>query len=387
MRHYKTYAWYFPNWHPTPLNDRWHGKDWTEWECVKYARPRFEGHQQPRIPLWGYEDESDPKVMEKKIKTAREYGLDGFIFDFYWFKDLGPYRRDCLDKGFLGASNNEDMEFSIMWCNHDPIYVHPASYKHENPQLTSGDVTEEFVKEVTDYCIEHYFPRKNYQRIDGKVYFAIWNMQKFIANFGSVERTAEILQDFRDRARKAGFELHLASNKIGLPYYNDQPGDNALIFSGTMKDQALYNETIQKLGLDSVFEYNWRRPQSKNWPIIEYSELRDFNIWMYEHDVDFVDVPVDITVALGWDSSPRTVPSDKYENTGYPFLPIARNNTPEEVEKSFRIAKDFLDSGKSKANMFTISCWNEWTEGNSLEPDNVNGYGYLEAFKRVFGEK
>lgn len=386
MKNYKKYAWYFPNWHPTPLNDEWHGKDWTEWECVKYASPRFEGHQQPRIPLWGYEDESDPKVMEKKIKAACEYGLDGFIFDFYWFEELGPYRRDCLDKGFLGAANNEELEFSIMWCNHDPIYVHPASYKRINRKLASGDVTEEFVKEVTDYCIEHYFPKKNYQRIDGKVYFGIWAMQKMIANFGSVEKTAEVLQDFRERARKAGFELHLATNKMNLPYYNDQPGDNTLVFSGTVKDRTLYNETIQKLGIDSVFEYNWRRPKPQNWPIIEYSELRDFNIGAYEQDIDFIDVPVDITVALGWDSSPRTVASDKYESVGYPFLPIARNNTPEEIEKSFRIAKNFLENSKSKANMFTISCWNEWTEGNFLEPDNVNGYGYLEAFKRVFGK-
>lgn len=93
MKNVKKYAWYFPNWHPTPLNDRWHGKGWTEWECVKHASPKFEGHVQPKVPLWGYEDESDPKVFEKKIQTAHDYGIDGFIFDFYWFKQ-GPYRRE-----------------------------------------------------------------------------------------------------------------------------------------------------------------------------------------------------------------------------------------------------------------------------------------------------
>ena len=75
MENVKKYAWYFPNWHPTPLNDKWHGKNWTEWECVKHATPRFEGHIQPKVPLWGYEDESDPKVMEKKIAVAKEYGV------------------------------------------------------------------------------------------------------------------------------------------------------------------------------------------------------------------------------------------------------------------------------------------------------------------------
>ena len=77
----KVYSYYFPNWHADARNEKWHGKGWTEWEVTKCARPRFEGHHQPRIPLWGYEDESDPKVMEKKIATALKYGIDGFIFD------------------------------------------------------------------------------------------------------------------------------------------------------------------------------------------------------------------------------------------------------------------------------------------------------------------
>ncbi|MBE7086916.1 MAG: hypothetical protein E7369_01275, partial [Clostridiales bacterium] len=88
----KLYAYYFPNWHVDKLNEEWHGKGWTEWECVKCARPRFPNHEQPLVPLWGYEDEADPKVMAKKIATAKEYGIDGFIFDTYYFAD-GPYRH------------------------------------------------------------------------------------------------------------------------------------------------------------------------------------------------------------------------------------------------------------------------------------------------------
>ena len=67
MKNTKIYAYYFPNWHPDKRNDEWHGKGWTEWEVVKCARPRFEGHYQPLKPLWGYEDESDPAVMEKRF--------------------------------------------------------------------------------------------------------------------------------------------------------------------------------------------------------------------------------------------------------------------------------------------------------------------------------
>ena len=67
MKKIKLYSYYFPNWHQDDRNDNWHGKGWTEWEVLKCARARFVGHKQPLIPTWGYEDESKPEVMEKKI--------------------------------------------------------------------------------------------------------------------------------------------------------------------------------------------------------------------------------------------------------------------------------------------------------------------------------
>lgn len=368
----KTYAWYFPNWHSTELNDLWHGKGWTEWECVKYAAPRFDGHIQPKKPLWGYENESDPKVFEKKIETAKKYGLDGFIFDFYWFKKEGAYRRAALDRGFLGAANNRELEFSVMWCNHDPIYAHPAAYKHDNMQLTSGDVDEELVKEVTDYCIKHYFPLENYQRVDGKVYFGIWDISKFIANFNGADGAAKVLADFRKRAAEAGFEIHLAAHRASLPYYKN--------------DSAKCNEIIKQLGIDSVFSYSWMLPKSEDWPKVDYEEYRKINVDDYSYVTSFLDVPFDITVVTGWDCSARTVPSDRYENIGYPFTQITVNNTPQQVKKAFEAAKEFSESGKFTGNMVTVSCWNEWTEGSYLEPDEEYGYGYLEAFYDVFGK-
>ena len=94
------YAWYFPNWHPgDPLNERWHGHGWSEWQGVKYAAKRFDGHVIYH-PLWGYEDESDPAVMGRKIDTALEYGVDGFMWDFYWFEQEGGYRLKALEAFF-----------------------------------------------------------------------------------------------------------------------------------------------------------------------------------------------------------------------------------------------------------------------------------------------
>ena len=80
---YQIAAYYFPNFHLDPRNEVWHGKGWTEWNLVRAAAPRFEGHVQPKVPAWGYEDESDPAVMAKKIGAAARSGLSAFLFDWY----------------------------------------------------------------------------------------------------------------------------------------------------------------------------------------------------------------------------------------------------------------------------------------------------------------
>lgn len=372
MQNFKKYAWYFPNWHVTPLNEKLHGKDWTEWECVKYATPRFEGHLQPKRPLWGYEDESDPKVFEKKIDAALSHGFDGFLFDYYWFKETGAYRIDGLEKGFLGAANSGKCEFAVVWCNHDPIYVHPAAYRHDSPEILSGDMDEELFVEVTDYCIKNYFPLTNYRRVDGKVYFGLWDTSKMLKNFGGEDETARIFADFRARAAKAGFDVHLAVHRPAIPQYKN--------------DWNVCNALIKKLGIDSVFSYCWSMPPTEDWPKIEYDTYRKINRAEYEQITEKFDVPMDITVLTGWDCSPRTVQSDKYEDVGYPFSPIVVGNDAAAVKRSFEDAKDFIDSGKFTGNMLTVSCWNEWTEGSYMEPDEDNGYGYLEAFRDVFGK-
>ena len=84
-------SYYFGNYHPgDPRNTKNKGTSWSEWELVKAARPRFPGHHQPNVPLWGYEDESDPKVMAQKIDAAADHGIDAFIFDWYYYED-GPF--------------------------------------------------------------------------------------------------------------------------------------------------------------------------------------------------------------------------------------------------------------------------------------------------------
>ena len=164
-------AYYFPNWHSDPRIEALHGKGWTEWRVAEYATPRFPGHEQPRIPLWGYQDESRPEVMGQKIAAAKQYGVDAFIFDWYCFND-GPYRTRALDEGFLKAPNCGDVQFALMWCNHNPIYAHPGNYWKPAEKNWDGEtITPETFRTWCDFYIEHYFRQPNYLRVDGGLYY------------------------------------------------------------------------------------------------------------------------------------------------------------------------------------------------------------------------
>lgn len=364
------YAYYFPNWHPDERNDRWHGTGWTEWDVSRCATPRFPGHVQPKMPLWGYLDESEPAVMEKKISTALEYGVDGFIWDMYWFDD-GPYRLSALEDGFLQAPNVDDMQFAVMWCNHDPIYVHPASRWNGAQKLQSGDLSAETFITATQHFIDNYFGRANYIRVDGRPLFVLYDLGKLIDGFGGVRATRMALDDLRARAARAGVgELCLAAEVRFVPGVDES-------------DWAQMNETLELLGFDEIVNYAW--PFEGGFPTVPYEEFAEAGERQYVEHSRMLDLPVNVTVSNGWDSSPRTVQSDIYEQeAGYPFLSITTGNTPEAYERALRRAKAHLDSDAFTGHFLTLSTWNEWTEGNYLEPCEQYGFGYLEAVRRVF---
>ena len=141
-------VYYFPNYHAGDArNTALKGVGWSEWELVKAAKPRFPGHEQPKIPLWGYTDESDPKVMEKKIAAAADNGVDAFIYDWYFYED-GPFLNNCLDKGYLHASNRKRVKFALMWANHDWTDIHPYTRATPYRVLFPGKVTPESFEKI-----------------------------------------------------------------------------------------------------------------------------------------------------------------------------------------------------------------------------------------------
>ncbi len=361
----KIYAYYFPNWHVDQQNEVFHGEGWTEWEVVKYATPRFQGHKQPKNPLWGFEDESESVVMEKKIETAAKYKIDGFIFDWYWFED-GPYRINCLNNGFLKAKNCDKLDFAVMWCNHNAIQAHPTAKFNRGVPTKICDNSEKTFYELTEYCIKNYFNKPNYIKVEGKPYFSIYTLPDVINSVG-VDGAARMFSDFRRRVKKGGFkDVHI----------------NICDTFHVLKDTSSLNEILAKINADSIASHGWLKAGLR-FPKAEYTDFAKLGLKRMEEKQKFFDLPLFPSVSPGWDSSPRTVQSEIYGDYGYPFCPIVINNTPEMFGAALQKAKILSDNIKQQDKFIAIASWNEWTEGMYLEPDMENGFAMLEKVKEV----
>lgn len=370
---YEIAVYYFPNYHPDMRNNMWHGLNWTEWELMKRAEPRFEAHQQPKVPMWGYEDESKPEVAEKKIAAAADHGITTFIYDWYWYED-GPYLQHALEKGFLKAKNNNRLKFALMWANHDLVDIHPAQRSRPCNVLANGIVSPQAFIEATNHMIKSYFSHPSYWRIEGGLYFSVYELMNLVKGFGSIANVRDGLDDFRSRVKCAGLgELHLNAVVWDLQILPNE------------KNITNANELLNELGFNSVTSYVWVHhnvmPKFPRTPYAEFRELsvKDFDKFALEYKLPYYP-----NVTMGWDPSPRTIQSDVYENLGYPFTPVLEGNLPEEFEKALKGAKMFLDRSLIHPKILTINAWNEWSEGSYLEPDMVNGMRYLEAIRKVF---
>lgn len=377
---YQVAAYYFPNWHPDGRNEARHGTGWTEWDVLRRAQPRFPGHDQPKIPLWGYEDESMPEAMAKKINTAADHGLDAFIFDWYW--QDGPFLQRALDEGFLGAANNHRIKFALMWANHEWLDIHPASPEtlSSPASLHPGTVSSAAWQHLVDHVVEDYFSHPSYWTIGGNPYFSIYEPTTLLRGMGGMAATLDALGYLRERTRAVGFEdIHL---NLVLWQLSVLPTEAAL-------PDAL--EVIRQLGVASIGSYVWlHHVEPPEFPATPYSYVRDRAVehWIWaENNYTAVPggVPFHPNVTMGWDPSPRTDQGKPYENLGYPYTPILTGNTPEEFKIALRAAREFLDRQAEGDRIVSINAWNEWTEGSYLEPDTVHGFEYLHAIKAVFG--
>jgi hypothetical protein len=368
---YEIGAYYFPNYHIDARNQIAHGKGWTEWELVKEATPRFAGHDQPKVPLWGYTDEADPNVFAKKIDAAADHGLTNFIFDWYWYND-GPFLQRGLDEGYLGAANNHRLKFCLMWANHDWFNMHPRMPGIEPKLQYPGCVTLKTFETIMDFVIEKYFLHPSYWKIDGCPYFSIYELFKLVESLGGIGETRKALDLFRQKTKAAGFrDLHLNAVIWGIQIL---PGEKAI------KNP---NEMLAALNFDSITSYVWVHhvPMPK-FPENDYRDIMAGAVEYWRKARNDFKLPYYPNVSMGWDNTARIHKTYPYRQDTYG--PVIANNTPEAFREALVKVKEFLDSEKNGPKIFNINSWNEWTEGSYIEPDTKTGMAYLEAIGDVF---
>ncbi len=348
-------AFYLPQYHPTPHNNEWWGEGFTEWTNVAKAKPLFWGHYQPKIPAdLGFYDLRMPEVKEQQAKLAREAGVTGFCYYHYWFGN--GHQELELPFNQVVESGKPDFPFCLCWANET------WSRKFWNKE---GNVAEKEDLAVQQYLGEkdnllHFqtllkaFNDKRYIRIDGKLLFMIYRPLNF-----------------------EGIECFIKQwNKLA-----EENGLGGFYFIGyTLDVEKEHNEIINK-GFDAVCSchlgygkqtklmYIWRKLISVifNTPR-KFSYKRMISQLITENEAKNDVFP---TIIPNWDHTPRS------KNHGY----LYSNATPELFEKHCEDALNVIANKPSNRKVLFIKSWNEWGEGNYMEPDLKYGHGYIEALK------
>jgi hypothetical protein len=358
---YYVAAYIWPSCHDDSLGrDKLWAEGTGEWEVIKKGNPRFDGHYQPRQPLWGYELDNDPKVVEKWIDVATGHGINVFVYDWYWYEE-GPYLESALNDGFLKASNNEKMQFYIMWANHDVKYNYWNYHRYgDNTDiLWDAKVDWKNYQIIVNRVINQYFKRPNYFKINGEPVFSVFSIHKLMESFGNSEAEArKALDYFRDEVKKAGFPgLHIQWNQGGGAVMSPEAA-------------AKFSSSVKAMGFNSVAMYNMGGLNE------DYLVYGANSVKIREQMNSILDVPVFPCVSIGWDDTPRFPAKGIHDVVHY-------HNTPQSFAALLAKAKKYADSHPEHPKLITINAWNEWVEGSYLLPDMLNGFGYLEAVKKV----
>lgn len=348
-------TYYYPGWHKKGLA--------SEWNIVKDARPYFEGHYQPRVPLLGYLDDSKSSTLKTQTKLAKTHGLDAFIFDWYWKK--GEIYSEESIKAFKKTETN--MKFALMWTWKIPRKNYPLKVSEVlNDEYRWVDTNREDFLELLNYCNETYFREKNYWFVDGKPYFVMYCVEGFLHKLGSKNLT-EILTAGNNFLKEKGYNgIHI----VGVV---------------TNSTNKMIN-TISKyasLGFDSLTGYNFLPDFNDSKKLIQdYSLLSEYleSEWSKIRQVS--NLPYIPSISVGWDATPRGVKvEDIKSNNSFPWSPIVINASPENFEKNLIKGLKFIHDNRQ--DTLHICSWNEWSEGAYLEPDIKYGTGFLEKIRDV----
>ena len=348
-------AFYLPQYYPIPENEKWYGKGFTEWTNVAKAKPLFKGHYQPHIPAdLGFYDMRLPETIISQVRLANEYGVDGFCYWHYWFGN----GRKLLAEPFERLLQNKDINigFCLSWANGSWIankWSDTAGKQTVMEQLYPGesDTIEHF------YDVLPAFKDKRYITVNGSPVFAIHEPLK-------VPDVDRMIIRWNELARKEGFEkIHFVA-----------------------KDRYCTNkQQLIELGFDSIYDLNLLRiHQDQSFfkkarmkiqrrlfhlpTVYKYKDAAE--VMLVEGDKENNVMPV---IAPNWDHSPRSGSREV----------MFSECDPKYFQKLVEKAIEYSRNKPEENRIIFIQSWNEWGEGNHLEPDLKYGLGYLEAIKRA----
>jgi hypothetical protein len=368
------YAFYLPQYHPTPRNSQWWGEGFTEWSNVARARPSFNGHYQPRHPgELGYYDLRVDEVMARQAELAKQAGLAGVIFYYYWFS--GTPVLDMPLKQYMTRWQELGLPFMVMWCNENwrRSWVSSATPPEQQDLLMAHlhlpDDPERFIDDLHPV-----FSHPGYVRIDGRPVLLVYPMTGRNGSLSIAASRANVAR-WRTRARQTG----LGELWIGT-------------WSGGRKTADTLRAP-QDLGADFFFDFPPNHAQV-NWTASDSTAgVHDFYDPDQQITLLYYEALMDKLRALPPPATPlvKTVLAGSWDNTARKerHATVFHGGTPPLYERWLRESAQFAQAhpGPGGKAMVFINAWNEWAEGVYLEPDRKYGYALLAATQRVaFGQ-
>lgn len=376
-------ALYLPQFHPIPENDQWWGPGFTEWTNVAKAKPLFRGHQQPRIPAdLGFYDLRLPETRILQADLAREAGIEGFCYYHYWFGN----GRQLLERPFneVVATGKPDYPFCICWANH--TWSNKTWESKSTLQKNSVLIRQEYPGREDD--IAHFmsllpaFRDKRYMQVDGKLLFAIYS----VFDFPHVD---QFISTWRYLAKKHGLPgFHFVGmTPSTLTFKINEDGSHTRTLPNLKNSKDIY-ESVLRLGFDAVNSFGKRRGEmlyEGKWTNLAKTLMRHIGLptgsqkYDYERTVANYFAPEDSwenvypTILPQWDRSPRVASQDG----------IYVDATPEKFARHIQKAIEIIKDKKNEHQILFLKSWNEWGEGNYVEPDLQYGHGFLDALREA----
>lgn len=365
----KIIALYLPQFHPIPENDEWYGKGFTEWTNVAMAKPLFKGHKQPRVPAdLGFYDLRIPEVRYEQADMAQEYGINAFAFYDYWF---GNGRR-LLEKPLEAILADKKFTFPFMlhWAN-GPWYKKMWNGDGSGDRLLIEQTYPGREDEVQHfYTLLPAFKDERYIRIEGRIPFTIDQPKPT----EKPDAIINMMTTWRELARKEGIE-----DFFFIAHSAHREEIDALNRGGV--DALLGPDGSYKGAYDAFIDSQYRKVMytdlAAKGKFILRKKLGLPNVYKYEEA---------LKVAFGdYDKDPRCFPEvfPRFDHSprskGKELIFVG--DSPELFHQYMSMAIDAVKNKPKERQLIFVRAWNEWGEGNYLEPDMDSGRGYLEAIR------